>query len=88
MENFAAQEPSYRDRVLPPGVKARVSLEAASTGDWHRWVGDVGKAIGIKGFGGSRRAVALYEHFGLTPERVALAGRRSLRRRREKAQVG
>jgi transketolase len=88
IENFAAHQQSYRDRVLPPGVKARVSLEAASTGDWHRWVGDVRKAIGMKGFGGSGPAGALYEHFGLTPERVALAGRRSLRRWREKAQVG
>ena len=87
MENFAAQDRSYRDRVLPPEVKARVSLEAASTGDWHRWVGDLGKAIGMHGFGASGSAGALYKHFGLTSERVALAGRRSVRQAREKAQV-
>ena len=83
-ENFAAQEGTYRDRVLPPGVKARVSLEAASTNDWCRWVGDVGEAIGMQSFGASGRAGALYKHFGLTPERVALAGRRSVRRARER----
>ena len=43
VENFAAQDRSYRDRVLPPGVKARVSLEAASTNDWCRWVGESGR---------------------------------------------
>jgi transketolase len=41
----------------------------------------------MKGFGASGPAGALYEHFGLTPKSVALAGRRSLRRWREKAQV-
>ena len=80
MENFAAQDRSYRDRVLPPGVKARVSLEAASTGDWHRWVGDLGEAIGMRSFGASAPAGALYKHFGFTPERVAEAGRRTVRR--------
>ena len=80
-------ERSYRDRVLPPGVKARVSLEAASTNDWCRWVGDLGEAIGMQSFGSSGPAGALYKHFGLTPERVALAGRRSVRRARERVRV-
>jgi transketolase len=80
MENFAVQDRSYRDRVLPPDVKARVSLEAASTGDWHRWVGDLGEAIGMRSFGASAPAGALYKHFGFTPERVAEAGRRTVRR--------
>ena len=87
VENFAGQERSYRDRVLPPAVKARVSLEAASTNDWCRWVGDAGEAIGMQSFGASGPAGALYERFGLTPARVALAGRRSVRRARERGRV-
>jgi transketolase len=87
VENFTAQERSYRDRVLPPGVKARVSLDAASTNDWCRWVGDVGEVIGVPSFGASGAAGALYKHFGLTPERFAPAGRGSVRGVRERVRV-
>jgi transketolase len=82
MENFAAQDAEYRDSVLPPKVRARVSLEAAATFGWHRWVGDLGEAIGMEGFGASAPAGALYKHFGLTPERVADAGRDVVKRAR------
>jgi transketolase len=80
MENFAAQGGSYRDAVLPPQTRARVSVEAASTLGWHRWVGDAGEAIGMEGFGASAPAGVLYKHFGFTPERVADAGRRAVER--------
>jgi len=80
LENFAAQDRRYRDTVLPPDCRARVSLEAASTQCWHRWVGEFGEAIGMPSFGASAPAGALYRHFGLTPERVAKAGRGALRR--------
>jgi transketolase len=82
VENFAAQDPSYREAVLPPECRARVSLEAASINDWCRWVGDVGEAIGMHSFGASAPAGALYKHFGLTPRRVLDAGRRTVRRAR------
>jgi transketolase len=75
MENFAAQDAEYRDAVLPPGVRARVSVEAAATFGWDRWVGDLGEAIGMETFGASAPAGVLYKHFGLTPERVADTGR-------------
>jgi transketolase len=71
MENFAAQDPDYRDAVLPPEVRARVSLEAASPFGWDRWVGDLGEAIGMETFGASAPASTLYKHFGFTPEQVA-----------------
>jgi transketolase len=80
MENFAAQDAEYRDRVLPPRVRARVSLEAAATFGWHRWVGELGEAIGMEGFGASAPSGALYKHFGLTPERVAGAAREVVKR--------
>ncbi len=82
MENFAAQDAAYRDQVLPPQVRARVSLEAAATFGWHRWVGELGEAIGMEGFGASAPAGALYKHFGFTPERVADAGRAAVKRAR------
>jgi transketolase len=82
MENFAAQDVDYRDRVLPPACRARVSLEAASTFGWREWVGDLGESIGMETFGASAPAGALYKHFGFTPERVADAGREAVKRAR------
>jgi transketolase len=80
VENFAAQDLGYRGRVLPPTCRARVSLEAASTHGWHRWVGDLGEAIGMHSFGASAPASALYRHFDITPERVAQSGRAAVKR--------
>jgi transketolase len=75
MENFDAQDEDYREQVLPAAVKARVSVEAAATFGWDRWVGDLGEMIGMHSFGASAPAAALYEHFGFTPERVADTGK-------------
>ena len=83
VESFAAQGAEYRDVVLPPTCRARVSLEAAATFGWHRWVGDAGEAIGMESFGASAPAPDLYRHFGFTPERVAESGRAAVKRTRE-----
>jgi transketolase len=83
VENFADQDPEYRDRVLPPEVKARVSLEAASTFGWHRWVGALGEVVGMETFGASAPAGALYKHFGFTPERIAEVSRQVVKRVKE-----
>jgi transketolase len=80
MENFAAQDAEYRDSVLPPACRARVSVEAAATFGWREWVGDLGEAIGMHTFGASAPAGALYKHFGFTPERVADTGREVVKR--------
>jgi transketolase len=80
VEHFAAQDSGYRDAVLPPECRARVSLEAASTLGWHRWVGELGEAVGMESFGASAPAGILYKHFGLTPERVAQSGREAVHR--------
>jgi transketolase len=84
MEQFAAQEEQYRDTILPPSCRARVSVEAAATMGWHRWVGDLGETIGMEGFGASAPAGALYKHFGFTPDRVADTGREVVKRVLEK----
>jgi transketolase len=70
-EMFDAQPGEYRDSVLPPGVKARVSIEAATPMGWERYVGSEGVAIGISGFGASAPPPVLYEKFGLTSRSVA-----------------
>ncbi|MBV8943604.1 MAG: transketolase, partial [Solirubrobacterales bacterium] len=75
MDNFAASDSAYRETVLPRSVRARVSVEAASTLGWHRWVGEVGETIGMHTFGASAPAGALYSHFGFTPEQVAMTAR-------------
>jgi transketolase len=79
-DHFASQDQAYRDSVLPPGVRARVSVEAAATFGWHRWVGELGETVGMEGFGASAPAAALYEFFGITGEAVAEAARLSLER--------
>jgi transketolase len=80
VEHFADQDQDYRDHVLPPQCRARVSVEAASTMGWHRWVGDAGDTIGMESFGASAPAGVLYKHFGFTPERVADTGRATVKR--------
>ena len=67
---FDAQPQAYRNSVLPPEVKARVSIEASTPMGWERYVGLEGVAIGVPHFGASAPADVLYEKFGLTPDRV------------------
>ncbi len=68
---FEAQPQSYRDRVLPPDVTARMSIEAASTFGWERWVGLRGYSYGIDHFGTSAPAAAIAKEYGFTPEHIA-----------------
>jgi transketolase len=84
MERFAEQDRDYRDRVLPPGVRARVCVEAMNPLGWHRWAGDDGEVIGMTTFGASAPAADLFKHFGFTPERVADTGRQVAERARQK----
>ncbi len=79
-EVFQAQPAAYRDAVLPPAVRARVSLEAASTFGWQRWVGDGGVALGIDHFGASAPADRLFQEFGITAAAVIAAVRQTLGR--------
>ena len=74
-ELFAAQELSYREKVLPPTVTARVAIEAGVTFGWERWVGDHGLVLGIDHFGASAPAETIYEKFGLTAQHAASAVR-------------
>jgi transketolase len=77
-EWFDAQEASYRQEVLPPSVRARVSVEAATPFGWRDIVGDDGESLGLDHFGASAPYQILYEQFGLTAERVVAAAHSSL----------
>jgi transketolase len=80
LDRFAEQDEEYRDSVLPPGCRARVSLEAAATLGWERWVTEDGEAMGMHSFGASAPAKELYKHFGFTPEKVAERGKAAVER--------
>jgi transketolase len=69
-ELFDRQPQAYRDEVLPPSVRARVSVEQASTLGWDRYVGDGGAVIGMHTFGASAPLKQLLTKFGFTPDRV------------------
>jgi transketolase len=70
-ELFDAQSIEYRERVLPPSVSTRISIEAGTTLGWERYVGSAGRAIGIDHFGKSAPGDELFSRFGLTAEKVA-----------------
>ena len=77
VEWFNDQDESYRREVLPPTIRARVSVEAGITAPWKLFVGDAGASIGVDHFGASAAYQKLYEEFGITAERVAAAARDS-----------
>ena len=80
VEWFDDQDESYRREVLPPTIRARVSVEAGITAPWKLFVGDAGASIGVDRFGASAAYQKLYEEFGITAARVAAAARDSLAR--------
>jgi transketolase len=67
---FDAQPQSYKDTVLPPGVKARVSVEAGSKLGWERYVGLDGAIIGLNRFGASAPGEIVMRELGFTPEHI------------------
>ncbi len=79
---FEHQPQTYRDSVLPPGVKARIAIEQASTFGWERYVGSEGIIIGMKTFGASAPLKELQKRFGFEPDRLVAAARELLARNR------
>jgi transketolase len=77
-EWFEAQEWSYRQEVLPPEIKARVSVEAAVALGWRDFVGETGECLSIEHFGASAPYQILFEQFGFTADRVVAAAHSSL----------
>jgi transketolase len=79
-EWFLEQPPAYRQQVLPPSVKARVSIEAAVSLGWHEFVGDHGECLSVEHFGASANYKVVYEQFGLTADRAVAAAHAALSR--------
>ncbi|HEV3398970.1 MAG TPA: transketolase C-terminal domain-containing protein, partial [Actinomycetes bacterium] len=79
-ELFADQDQAYRDQVLPPGVPARLAVEAASSFGWSRWVGEHGEVVSRDDFGASAPGDVVLERFGFTPDNVADRARSLLQR--------
>ena len=77
-EIFQAQPEAYRQEVLPPAVKARVSIEAGVTFGWERYVGAGGASIGLDHFGASAPAETLFEQFGFTVANVVATAKKLL----------
>jgi transketolase len=80
VEWFAGQDASYQEEVLPPGVRARVSVEAGIALGWRAFVGDAGECVSLEHFGASAAGATLYKEFGFTADRVVAAARSSLTR--------
>lgn len=77
---FEEQDRTYQESVLPPTVKARVSIEEGSTFGWERYVGENGESLGMHFFGASAPLKSLHKKFGFTPEHVLEAAKVQLRR--------
>jgi transketolase len=79
-EWFVAQPMSYQQEILPPEIKARVSVEAGVKVGWREFVGDAGEIISIDHFGASAEGAVLFEQFGFTPDRVIAAAHSAIQR--------
>ena len=69
-EWFNEQTQAYKDEVLPPSIKARVSIEAGIAQGWRDYVGDNGASISLEHYGASASANVLFKEFGFTVENV------------------
>ncbi|CAB4881550.1 unannotated protein [freshwater metagenome] len=78
VEWFESQDQNYRDQVIPPTVKARVSIEAGIAMPWWKIVGGFGEIISLEHYGESADAATLFREFGFTADAVVAAAQRSI----------
>ena len=83
-ELFEQQDQAYRDRILPPDIAARVSVEMGSVIGWDRYVGGTGAKVGMHTFGSSAPLKDLLAKFGFTAEKVLAAARDQIEMRKGK----
>ena len=81
-ELFDRQDEKYRHSVLPPEMRARVSVEAGATIGWEHYVGLDGASIGMHSFGASAPYQDVYKKFGITVEAIEAAARVQIDRAR------
>ena len=77
-ELFERQDQSYRDKILPPHITARVSVEMGSVIGWDRYAGASGAKIGMRSFGSSAPLKDLLPKFGFTPGHAAAAAKEQI----------
>jgi transketolase len=82
IEIFEAQPSDYRDGVIPPGVRARLAVEAGVSLSWWKWVGDGGDVVGIDRFGASAPGTTVLEKLGFSADSIAARARSLLERGR------
>lgn len=78
-EWFNQQEQSYKDEVLPPSVKARVSIEAGIAQGWREYIGDRGASISLEHYGASAGANVLFKEFGFNVDNVVETAKKVLK---------
>ncbi len=69
-ELFREQDQTYRDQVLPPGIRKRLAVEAGISQGWREWVGDNGKILAVDRYGASAPAAKIFQEFGFTVDNV------------------
>ena len=79
-ELFDRQPKEYRNSVIPPNIKARISVEAGVKQGWEKYTGDYGEAVSIEKFGASAPLNVLMEKYGFTPENIVETAKRMLKR--------
>ena len=80
IEWFREQDRAYQQQVLPSGIRARVSVEAAVAMGWREIVGDAGEIVSLEHFGASANYQVLFEQLGFTPDRVVAAAHAAMER--------
>ncbi|MDP4198900.1 MAG: transketolase [Bacteroidota bacterium] len=70
-EFFEAQSENYRDRILPPEVTCRLSIELGASLGWERWVGSMGASLAVDHFGVSAPYETILEHYGFTAQNIS-----------------
>ena len=78
-EWFNQQSQTYKDKVLPPSVKARVSIEAGISQGWREYVGDAGACVSLEHYGASAGANVLFKEFGFTVDNVVATAKKVLK---------
>ncbi len=77
-EWFEQQDEAYRNEVIPPSLRARVSVEAGIALGWRDVVGDAGRIVSLEHFGASADYETLFDKFGITAEAVVAAAKESV----------
>ena len=77
-EWFEQQDVAYRNSVIPPSVRARVSVEAGVAFGWRDVVGDAGRTVSLEHYGASADYATLYDKFGITASAVVVAAHESI----------